>query len=203
MRTHVVLPATARAAILLNLAFALGTSACGDRARDERPDRTAEAGTEALGGDVPGADPAPPKVDACGLLTEEEISDQLWLTLQPSERQSYNPKGFDITKAEVPWGISRRCEFSFRSKAAVGDGPALRGTFNVMVSHASAVPVPERQKKPIPGVGDEAYRHQQTWYVRTGDLVASITDFRGTNEPGREPESGRVELLKHMAERLR
>ena len=54
-----------------------------------------------------------------------------------------------------------------------------------MVSgQAMADMVPDRQKKPIPGVGDQAFRHQQTWYVRKGDLVASVTDFRGTNGPG-------------------
>jgi hypothetical protein len=203
MRTPVVLSTSARAAILLNLVLGVAVTGCADRARDDRPDRTTASGTEALGGEVPDADPAPPKVDACALLTDEEISEQLWLTLQPSERESYKPRGFDVSKADVPWGISRRCELGFRSKATIGDGPALRGTFIVMVSHASAVPVPERQKKPIPGVGDEAYRHEQTWYVRVGDLVASITDFRGTNEPGLEPESGRVALLKHIAGRLR
>jgi hypothetical protein len=200
MRTRTILPARA---ILLSLVLAVGTAGCGDRGRGDRPGRSVVAGTEALGGDVADGEPAPPKLDACALLTDEEISEQLWLTLQPAERESYRPKGFEIARADVPWGISRRCEFSFRSNAVIGGGPALRGTFPVMVSDVRAVPVPERQKKPIAGVGDEAYRHQQTWYVRVGDLVASITDFRGTNEPGLEPEAGRVALLKHIAGRLR
>jgi hypothetical protein len=177
-----------RTAARLVLALALATAACSDRAQ---------------GAQAEPRDPEPPKVDPCALLTDAEISDQLWLTLQPSERQTYNPKGFDVKKKEVPWGVSRRCEFSYGSKSQVSGGPALRGDFNVMVSgRAMADMVPDRQKKPIPGVGDQAFRHQQTWYVRKGDLVASVTDFRGTNEPGLEPDAGRVALLKLMAQRL-
>jgi hypothetical protein len=177
-----------RTAARLVLALALATAACGDRAQGAQQEPR---------------DPEPPKVDPCALLTDAEISDQLWLTLQPSERQTYKPQGFDVKKNEVPWGISRRCEFGYQSKAQVSGGPALRGVFNVMVSgKAMADAVPDRQKKPIPGVGDEAFRHQQTWYVRKGDLVASVTDFRGTNEPGVDPDAGRVAFLKLMAQRL-
>ena len=180
----------------LVLALALATAACGDRADGAQQDQTADFDAEPR-------DPEPPKVDPCALLTDAEISDQLWLTLQPSERKTYNPQGFTVTKKEVPWGISRRCEFGYQSKAQVSGGPALRGDFNVMVSgKAMADMVPNPQKKPIPGVGDEAFRHQQTWYVRKGDLVASVTDFRGTNEPGLDPDAGRVALLKLMAQRL-
>ncbi len=185
-----------RPAARLALALALTTAACGDRAQGAQQDRTADFDAEPR-------DPEPPKVDPCGLLTDAEISDQLWLTLQPSERQTYKPNGFDVKKNEVPWGVSRRCEFHYQSKAQVSGGPALRGDFNVMVSgKAMADMVPDRQKKPIPGVGDQAFRHQQTWYVRKGDFVASVTDFRGTNEPGLDPDAGRVALLKLMAERL-
>jgi len=182
---------------LLALTLALGVAACGDRAQGSQPDRVAAA-------DLEPKDPEPPKVDPCTLLTDEEISDQLWLSLQPSERKNYHPKGFNVTKNEVPWGVSRRCEFAYQSKAQISGGPILRGEFNVMVSDSSmANAVPERQKRPIAGVGDEAFRHQQTWYVQAGGLVASVTDFRGTNEPGLEPDAGRVALLKHMAPRLR
>jgi hypothetical protein len=131
------------------------------------------------------------------------VSEQLWLTVNPSQRENYNARGFDVTRTEVPWGISRRCELEFRSRATVSGLPTLRGDFNVMVSRASAVGVPENEKKPIAGMGDEAFQHQEVWYVRVGDLVASLTDFDGTNEPGLEEDAGRLALLKLMAERLR
>src|SRR6185503_4547378 len=140
-----------RPAGLLALMLAFGVAACGDRAQGSQPDRVAAA-------DLEPKDPEPPKVDPCTLLTDEEISDQLWLSLQPSERKNYHPKGFNVTKNEVPWGVSRRCEFAYQSKAQISGGPILRGEFNVMVSDSSmANAVPERQKQPIAGVGDQAF----------------------------------------------
>ena len=193
----------ARGAAFGAMVLSLGAAGCGDRAEGTRADRTPLADAEPSDdGDIDG-EPAPPKIDPCRLLADEELSEQLWLTVSPSQREHYNAKGFDVTRTEVPWGISRRCEFTFRSKATVSGGPATRGDFNVMVSHASLGEVADRYKKPIPGVGDEAYRYQQVWYVRVGDLIASLTDFDGTDEPGLEPDAGRIALLEGMAQRLR
>ena len=196
-----LLRSAARAAGLIALALTLGAAGCGDRAEGTPAERTplADAGA---GDDGLPAEPAPPSVDPCQLLTDEEVSEQLWLTVPTHQREHYNAPGFDITKTEVPWGISRRCEYTFRSKATVSGGPVFRGDFNVMVSHATFY-VADRDKKPVAGVGDEAYRHQQVWYVRVGDHIASLTDFDGTNEPGLEPDAGRVALLKSMAQRLK
>ena len=197
-----ILRSAARAVALAGLALTLGAAGCGDRAEGTRADRAPVADAEPDDDGLP-AEPAPPSVDPCQLLTDEEISEQLWLTISPSQREHYNAKGFDITKTEVPWGVSRRCEYTFRSKATVSGGPVTRGDFNILVSRASLGEVADREKKPIPGVGDEAYRHQQVWYVRAGDLIASLTDFDGTSEPGLEPDAGRIALLKRMAERLK
>lgn len=183
------------------MVLSLGAAGCGDRAEETPAGRTPLADAEAADDGLP-EEPAPPNVDPCRLLTDEEVSEQLWLAIPTHQREHYKTKGFDIAKTEVPWGISRRCEFTFRTKEMISGGPVWRGDFNVMVSHA-ALYVAERNKTPVPGVGDEAYHHQRIWYVRVGDHVATLTDFDGTSEPGLEPDAGRIALLRQMAQRLR
>lgn len=195
-----------RALALAGIVLASSAAACGERARGEQPD-AADAGTgaaEAMG------DPAPtrPPIDPCALLTKQEISEQLLLTLSPTEVANLTPKEFEVTPTEVPWGQSRRCEFAFESKDRSGGGPVLRGQFNVMVSPIAFVSViQQRDRRPVAGAGPEIFKYQKmgerTYYVMKGKYGASLTDFRGTFDPsGNSPDAGRVALLRRIAERL-
>jgi hypothetical protein len=182
-------------------------AACGERSRTEAPGAavTAAEADESMHGEAP----AQPPVDPCALLTEQEISEQLLLTLSPSDIANLSPKEFKVAPSEVPWGESRRCEFAYESKdRAGGDTPVLRGTFNVMVSPIAFVNgIQQKDRRPVDGAGPEIFKYQKmgekTYYVTKGKYAASLTDFRGTYDPtGASQDGSRVALLRRIADRL-
>ena len=192
---------------LAAIVLACTAAACGERARNEPP----KAAVAAADADEPMNDeaPAPPSVDPCALLTEQEISEQLLLTLSPSEVASLTPKEFKVAPSEVPWGESRRCEFAYESKDRSGGGtPMLRGTFNVMISRIAFVSgIQQKDRRPVAGAGPEIFKYQKmgekTYFVTKGKYAASLTDFRGTYDPsGTSQDGSRVALLRRMADRL-
>jgi hypothetical protein len=196
-----------RAFGLAAIVLASTAAACGERARGEQPDAAA-AGAMAGESDDP-AEPERPPMDPCALLTEREISEQLLLTLSPEDVSNLTPKEFEVTPNEVPWGVSRRCEFAYASKdGSAGNAPLLRGTFSVMVSAiAFANAIQERHRRPVEGAGPEIFKYQEmgerTYYVTKGKYAASLTDFRGTYDPtGQSQDGARVALLRRIAERL-
>jgi hypothetical protein len=195
-----------RALVLAGIVLASSAAACGERAESKQPDGADIAGAaEPMGDD---AAPAPPPIDPCALLTERDISEQLLLTLSPTEVANLTPKEFAVAPSEVPWGESRRCEFAYESKDRSGGTPMLRGNFNVMVSPiAFASAIQERDRRPVAGAGPEIFKYQKmgekTYYVTKGKYAASLTDFRGTYDPsGNSPDGTRVTLLRRIAERL-
>jgi hypothetical protein len=197
------LPAATLAAVVLTCTAA----ACGERARTGEPGAAIAAAEPDESMD--GAAPAAPPVDPCALLTEKEISEQLLLTLSPSDVANLTPKEFKVAPSEVPWGESRRCEFAYESKDRNGgDTPVLRGTFNVMVSRiAFADAIQQKDKQPVTGAGPEIFKYQKmgekTYYVTKGKYAASLTDFRGTYDPsGASQDGSRVALLRRIADRL-
>jgi len=180
---------------------------CGERARTEGPGAAIAAAEadESMNDETPAA----PPVDPCALLTEQEISEQLLLTLSPSDVANLSPKEFKVVPSEVPWGESRRCEFTYESKdRAGGDTPVLRGTFNVMVSPIAFVnAIQQKDRRPVDGAGPEIFKYQKTgektYYVTKGKFAASLTDFRGTYDPtGASQDGSRVALLRRIADRL-
>jgi hypothetical protein len=195
-----------RAVSLAGLVLASSAAACGEGARSEQPEAV-DAGS-AVAEPMDDAAPAPLQVDPCALLTEQEISEQLLLSLSPTDVANLTPKEFAVTPTEVPWGESRRCEFAYESKDRIGGTPVLRGNFNVMVSPIAFVTaIQERDRRPVAGAGPEIFKYQQmgerAYYVMKGKYGASLTDFRGTFDPsGESQDAGRVALLRRIAERL-
>jgi hypothetical protein len=196
-----------RTASLAAVVLTCTAAACGERARTEEPGAAIAATEEAES--MNGEAPARPPVDPCALLMEKEISEQLLLTLSPSDVANLSPKEFKVAPSEVPWGESRRCEFAYESKDRGGsDTPVLRGTFNVMVSPiAFANGIQQKDRRPVDGAGPEIFKYQKmgekTYYVTKGKYAASLTDFRGTYDPsGTSQDGGRVALLQRIATRL-
>ena len=191
---------------LVGLLLTSSVVACGERPQTEQLD-TADASAVAAS---PMGDTAAARlpIDPCALLTVQEISDQLLVTLSPEEVANLTPKAFDVTPTEVPWGESRRCEFAYESRDRRSGGPMLRGNFNVMVSPIAFVTaIQERHRRPVAGAGPEIFKYQQmgerTYYVMKGNYGASLTDFRGTFDPSGTSQDGtRVALLRRIAERL-
>ena len=199
-----------RAFALAGIVLASSGAACGERAQSEQPE-AANVGAEAPDPMGDGAAPAPPPIDPCALLTEQEISEQLLLKLSPTEVANLTPKEFEVTPTEVPWGESRRCEFAFASKDRSAAGtPFWRGDFNVMVFPIDfATMIQERDRRPVADAGPEIFKYQKmgerTYYVMKGKYAASLTRFPGRFDPsGNSPDvdAGRVVLLRHIAERL-
>ena len=149
-----------RGLVLAGIVLASSAAACGERAQREQPDAAAtSAGAAEAMGD---AAPARPPVDPCALLTAQEISEQLLLTLSPTEAANLTPKKFEVTPSEVPWGESRRCEFGYASKDRRGGTPMLRGDFNLMVSRVAFVDaIQERDRRPVAGAGPEIFKYQK------------------------------------------
>jgi hypothetical protein len=195
-----------RAVGLAGIVFATTAAACGERVQSEQPE--AAAAGAAAAGPMSDAASARPPVDPCALLTQQEISEQLLLTLSPSDVSNLTTKEFKVTPTEVPWGESRRCEFAYESKDRSGGGPLLRGNFNLMVSPIGFVSwIQQRDRQPVAGAGPEIFKYQKmgerAYYVTKGKYAASLTDFRGTFDPsGNSSDAGRVALLRRIAERL-
>ncbi len=191
---------------LAGIVLACSAAACGERAQGAQAD-AANADAEAAEL-IDDAAPARPPIDPCALLTEQEISEQLLLTLSPTEVANLTPKEFEVTPTEVPWGESRRCEFAFASKDRSGGAPMLRGNFNLMVSPIAFVSgIQQRDRRPVAGAGPEIFEYrkmgERAYYVMRGKYGVSLTDFRGTFDPsGNSSDAGRVALLRRIAERL-
>jgi hypothetical protein len=187
-----------RAAVLAALLVAAAVGACGDRA--EGAEGGAEAGTDEFGM----KEQTRVEVDPCALLTNAEISEQLARSITPSERSSWSTLEFEITPTEVEWGISRRCDYKFQSRAMVGGGPVWHSDFSVMVVHAAGTNVPEHVLRPLESAPDiRRELHTKAYYINKGDLAASLTSFPGSQEGDESDEDAtRIVLLRRMAERL-
>lgn len=182
------------------LALTLGLTACGERAEGTQSDRNAGAASAAEEPD--GGAPERPQIDPCGLITKQEISEQLLNTVSPSERTNWATTEFQVVPTEVDWGVSRRCEVTWQSRQLVSGGPVVRGLFIVMVFGIDGLGIPESKRRPVAGAGPEIFRHQQVFYVTKGDYAVSLTDFKGTPDAGGNEHAGRVALLRAAATRL-
>lgn len=189
----------ARLAALTAVLLPTGAAACGDRAQGTQA--RAAANTAADGSDEL-AERKPPAVDPCGLLTSDEIAEQLRRTGPSNERDIYATMQWDVKPTETPWGVSRRCEISYQGREKATGSDLTRGTFSVMVFWTDMMGIPEDRRKPVAGAPPEIFKHQQVYYVTKGDLAASLTDFRGTSSDGGDENSGRVALLRKIAARL-
>jgi hypothetical protein len=189
-----------QALILAGMVLVCSAGACGERAQGAQSD--ARGGDETAAEPTDEATPRRPNVDPCSLLTKEEIAKQLLITGSPGQRANYSTTEFEITPVEVPWGESRRCEIAYRSRYQIGDGPAERGDFNVMVFRIDGLGFPKNKREPVSGAPPEIFSHRRVYYVTKGGLAASLTDFKGTAGLTGDENTGRVALLRRIAERL-
>lgn len=189
-----------RAAWIAVLLLAVPVAACGDRAGGEGGAEYA-ADLE-NGGDAP----ARLDVDPCALLTREEISEQLYLSLPLDQREHYSTPEFDVESTPSDYGASRMCAYRFQSRDSVGSNPTWHSDFDLMVFPSNAIALPEDRRERLAGAGPEMFKERGTaaaYYVVKGGLAASITRFPGRPEEGESgPDAGRVALLNRIAGRL-
>jgi hypothetical protein len=167
-----------------------------------------DAGQVSYAADFEGGGGAPARIDVepCALLTNEEISEQLYLAVPPSERPTWTSREFDLATTEPDLGVTRRCEYRFESREAVGGGPVWHSDFDIMVFPVNAVALAEDKRMPIAGAGPEMFKERGTrgaFYVTKGGLAVTLTGFPGRdeNEEG-GPDAGRLVVLWRIAERL-
>ena len=141
-------------------------------------------------------------IDPCALLTKEQISEELLLAVSPSQRATWTATEFTIAHSPVTRGESRSCEYTFASSQSVGGTPAWQSEFNVMVSPANLVLVPQDQRVPVPGAPD-MFRQasaEGVYYVLKGDHAATISNFPMRSEG--DADAGRIAMLRYIAARL-
>jgi len=187
-----------RAALLAALLLAAAVPACGGGG---------DAGQAAYADlEDSGDAPARINVEPCALLTNEEISEPLYLAVSPLARPTWTSREFDLATTEPDLGVTRRCEYRFESRQAVGGGSAWHSDFDIMVFPANAVALAEDKRMPIAGAGPEMFKERGTraaYYVVKGAHAVTLSGFPGRdeNEDGGE-DAGRLVLLRHIAERL-
>ena len=144
-------------------------------------------------------------VDPCALLTKEELSQQLFLSVSPSQREGWTSSEFDISATEPELGTSRLCEYRFESRYAVGGGPVWHSDFRLTVFPVNAIGLAEDRREPIEGGSREMFKERgsSTVYVVKGPHAVSVSGFPGRDEdePG-GADGGRLVLLQRIAERL-
>lgn len=188
-----------RAALLATLLLAAAIPSCGGGGGEQEAEY---AGYFDDGGDTP----ARIEVEPCSLLTNEEISEQLFLSLSADEQGRWTSREFDLETTEPDLGVTRMCEYRFQSRYAVGGGPTWHSDFNLMVFPSNAIALPEDKRKPIDGAGPGMFKEAGTaaaYYVVKGGLAVSLTRFPGRGEDAEGgPDAGRAILLRRIAERL-
>ena len=194
------LDSASRAAGLAALLLATSLQACDGGGSADRGAGNA-AGFED-GGDAP----ARIDVDACELLTKEEISEQLFLSVSPAERSRWTSREFDISATAPELGGNPRCEYRFESRDSAGGGPTWHSDFDMVVLPANTVPLAESDRAPISGAGADMFKERGTqpaYYVVKGRLAVALSRFPGRdeNEEG-GADAGRLLLLRRIAERL-
>lgn len=141
-------------------------------------------------------------VDPCSLLTKEQISEELLLAVEPLQRASWTTTDFTIKQSPVDRGESRACEYTFASNHAVGGTPAWQSAFNVLVSPANLVLVPQDQRLPVPDAPD-MFRQasaEGVYYLLKGGHAVTIGNFPARSEG--DANAGRIALLRRIADRL-
>lgn len=190
-------PPASRATLLAALLLAAAVPACGG---------SDGGGGEGAADFEEGGEPARIEVDPCGLLTKEEISEQLFRSIPADQREHYSTDEFAIETSEPDLGMTRLCEYRFASADSVGGGPTWHSDFTLMVFPSNAIALPEDKRKPIEGAGSEMFKESGTaaaYYVVKGGLAVSLTRFPGRAEDQEGgPDAGRVVLLSRIAERL-
>lgn len=185
------------AALLAALLLAAAVPACGGGGGGEGAEHAADF--------EEGGEPARIDVEPCALLTNEEISEELFLSLSQDERSRWTTSEFELTTTAPELGVTRRCEYRFQSREVISGGPVWHSDFDLMVFPSSAIALAEEKRRPIAGGGPEMFKEpgtQAAYYVVKGKLAASLHRFPGRREEEGDPDAGRLVLLRRIAERL-
>jgi hypothetical protein len=189
---------TSRKVLIPTLVLSTALSACGGG--NEGAETVESAADDGLVESV--------KIDvkACELLKNEEIAEQLFLSVSPEERSSWKSREFDVSATAPDYGGNPRCEYQFASRYAVGGGPVWHSDFDLTVFPANAIALSEGDRTPIEGAGPDVFKERGTqpaYYVVKGDLAVTLSRFPGRdeNEAG-GIDGGRLVLLRLIAERL-
>lgn len=177
------------------LVVALSTSACGSKSESASPQDVSAyvggksaSGADAQGDDTGGggANEAIAAIDPCALLRNEEIVDQLEKAQEPNNLAAWKAKGgsWKITPSPEQQGIAKQCNYAF-----IGDAPdgsfIHKSDFKVIVTDGAFVSpdVNNAGKRPIPGLGDEAYfmsHGPMMPYARVGKVAVGLEGFPST-----------------------
>lgn len=158
-------------------------------------------GSDAGGSDARAAIAA---IDPCVLLTKDEIIGQMEASYGPDQLAGFRSAGgtWAITPTPAQEGISKVCQYALTGTVKNGD-VRQRSEFKLIVTDGAFVnpDVNNAKKRPIPGVGDEAYfmsRGSMMPYARVGKVAVGMEGFPNTPTA----KSG-VDLLRMAVARVR
>lgn len=157
-------------ALLMTFALACGG---GNDAQPAAEKSDAPATSTASAADLP---------DPCTLVTDEEISELLWKGMEANQRaplQAKNAK-YEYTKRveDVANPAGRTCYYDYRLVAS--DGVRSEGDFRLRTLAKQTWDIfagSNSTKKPVPGVGDEAFYMSNAAYGRRGNVGVEVVDF--------------------------
>jgi len=137
--------------------------------------------------------------DPCTLVTDEEVSDLLWKGMEANQREALQSKNakHEFTKRveDVSSPAGRTCYFQYRVVAS--DGVRGEGDFKLRTLAKQTWDIfagSGSTKKPIPGVGDEAFYMSNAAYGRRGNVGVEVVEFNS--------DELEIELLTKAVARL-
>lgn len=199
--------APSAAALALVVAAACGTKsdagAGGDVAQYVGAQQ-ASANADPSAGDQSGPNAAVAKIDPCALLTKEEIIGQLEASYPPDQLAAFKSKSgkWQIDSNPEQMGTAKLCQYRFIATVQNGDTTHHSDFKLAVVEPAFVNPnLNQAGKRPIPGIGDEAYfmsRGPMMPYARVGNVGVGIEGF-----PSTPTDKAGVGLLRLAVGRVR
>ncbi len=118
---------------------------------------------------------APPPVEPCSLLSDEEMAGILSEQLPPDEG------AVTVTSESSSLGGGGTCTYSW-IRDTWGEGSGKEFTITLMsptdLTYSAAI----GERTPIEGVGDEAFVTSENYFARVGDVVVHLVNLQETPE---------------------
>ena len=118
---------------------------------------------------------APPPVEPCSLLSDEEMAGIL------SEQLPADEGAITVTSESSSLGGGGTCTYSW-TRATWGEGSGKEFTIAVMSPTDLTFSAAIGERTPIEGVGDEAFVTQENYFARVGDVVVHLVNLQETPE---------------------
>ncbi|HKP15081.1 MAG TPA: hypothetical protein VJT85_03425 [Gemmatimonadaceae bacterium] len=157
-----------------------------------------------IDGDQSGGNARVASIDACALLTKEEIIGQIEASYPPDQLAAFrnNSGSWQILSNPEQRGTAKFCQYRFLGIVQSGD-TVRRSDFKLAVVEPGFVNPNLNQagKRPIAGIGDEAYfmsRGPMMPYARVGNVGVGIEGF-----PSTETDKAGAGLLRMAVARVR